>query len=85
MGGGGGGKKGKVEVPWDIGAFTRLPRNAPSGVEIVHCIKCSLQIESNDRGNNYSMLRLDHPLDGNVRITNAAIYHSTLSLGVMFY
>ena len=34
-------------------------RNAPQGVEIVHC-KCGLEIESNDRGNN-SMLRLEHP------------------------
>ena len=34
-------------------------KNAPLGVEIVHC-KCSLEIVSNDWGNN-SMLRLEHP------------------------
>ena len=34
-------------------------RNAPLGVEIVHC-KCGLEIVSIDRGNN-SMLRLEYP------------------------
>ena len=48
-----------------------LARNAPLGVEIVHC-KCGLEIVSNDRGNN-SMSRLEHLLHGNVCIINAAI------------
>ena len=34
-------------------------RNAPFGVEIVHC-KCGLEVVSNDRGNN-CMLRLEYP------------------------
>ena len=47
-------------------------RNAPLGVEIVHC-KCSLEIVSNNQFDN-GMLRLEqHPLDGNMRIVNAAI------------
>ena len=50
-----------------------LARNAPLGVEIVHC-KCSLEIASNNLGNN-SMLHLEHLLDGNVCILNAAIYY----------
>ena len=50
-------------------------RNAPLGVEIVHC-KCGLEIVSNDQGNN-SMLSHVAPwtssLDGYVCIVSAAI------------
>ena len=47
--------------------------NAPLGVEIVHC-KCGLEIVSYDRGNKSTyMFRLEHSLDGNVCILNAAI------------
>ena len=34
-------------------------RSAPLGLEIVHC-KCSLEIVSDDQGNN-SMLHIEHP------------------------
>ena len=46
-------------------------RNAPLGVEIVHC-KCGLEIVSNDRGNN-TVAPWTSSLDGYVRIINAAI------------